>query len=361
MASKQITSLSTSQSCKKPIINHLHELCLWLFEHEHVHGREETLLATLDECNARIDKHLVNGNHALRGDVQVLCDGDQRMVELCFELEQLQAGGQSPPPGCQRTVCLDGQVTALEQLEADILSGVLGDLPAPQVWQSVPDDNFVSNGDVRLVLVVIVRCRDPLVGHKDAPWLQAPVHLRVDLLQSRSVASGFDGVRSIECLVLEGHLQEVSPDGGAEVGESQTRVVIRGTVHLVLVDGDTRNLPLAGRRDGAHGSTDTASDVECLLSRSEADERRDASLVGRLTGGPVFARKQRGEMERGSPSPFIQVGNEGVELVDQVGDLLLPVNDGTLSTFQRVELVIIVLNLLASRSGSTWVRCDARK
>lgn len=68
-----------------------------------------------------------------------------------------------------------------------------------------------------------------------------------------------------------------------------------------------------------------------------------------FTNGPVTAcREFWGEVEGLSPTPFIQVSDEGVEFVYELSDILALIPSGALASFKGTVFSIISFDLLDS-------------
>ena len=96
-------------------------------------------------------------------------------------------------------------------------------------------------------------------------------HLAVYGLQIRGVTRRFHGVRAVEAIAYEGHLQKISsnriaPNAQLLAAHHPFRVVAVACVHLVLIDGDAGDVDAWIRaRNRAHRAANAAALVKQLL------------------------------------------------------------------------------------------------
>ena len=86
------------------------------------------------------------------------------------------------------------------------------------------------------------------------------------------MAGGLDRVRVVEAVVREWHLEEVPAHDLTERVELGFLVLNTGSIHLVIVDRDAHDLRARMGRDGSHGPTDSAPNVEDSISELHIDQ-----------------------------------------------------------------------------------------
>ncbi|KAF8780092.1 hypothetical protein HU200_001749 [Digitaria exilis] len=286
-----------------------------LAEEHHVHGREDAGLAAAGEVLRGLEEHLVHLGDSLGCDPEHGEHADDERVAPVGDAPHLEAR----PPGERGG---KREVLLLDHLEADLLGNGCDLVLAAQPRERVAALDAVDALDVLGVLGAVQRGGDPLVGDVEAPRLEDAEDLAVDVLQLGRVAGGLDGVGAVEGGVREGHGEEVAADDLAAGVEAGLAVVRAGAVDLVVVDGDADDVGARVRGDGAHGATDSAPDVEEAVARLGAEEVGDALLVDARGVAVGASRERRGEVEGLAPPPLVDVGDEVVEGVDEVGHLL---------------------------------------
>lgn len=165
------------------------------------------------------------------------------------------------------------------------------------------------------------------------------------------MAGGFDGVGTVKGSIRERHVQEITTYSFALIFKTLSGVMDVGTGDLVLVNGYAGDVAAGNGRHRSHRATDTATDVKCAFAGLQSDEGGDAGFVGGLACGPVLFWEEGGEVEGGAPSPFIEIGDEGVEFVDEVGDFFFAIDDCAFAAGEGVVLVVVIFDLERKKGG----------
>lgn len=321
---------------------------LGLSAEDHVHRGEDPGLPAAGQVVGRLEQHVVDVHRPLGRDPERRRDLDQHVVPPVGDPAHLQP--RPPGAGGRRR-----QVPLLQHLEPHPPRGG-GDVGvAAEPREGVAALDPLDDVDVVGVVAAVLVSGDPLVGDVEGAGLEDAEDLGVDLVEARGVAGGLDGVGAVEGGVGEGHLEEVAADDLAEAVEAGLLVVGAGAGHLVLVDGDADDAGAGVGGDGAHGPADAASDVEDAVVRGDADEVDGHLLVeaGGVGVGP--AGEGGGEVEGLAPAPLVDVGDEVVEGVDEVGDLLLGL-DLLGAAEEGPVAVVVVLDLLGGDGAAGDVR-----
>ena len=318
-----------------------------LAEEHHVHRREDAGLAAAGKVLRGLVEHLVHLADALGCNPEHGEHADDEGVAPVCDAPHLEA---SPPWESGR----EGEVELLEHLESDLLGDGRDLVLAAETRERVAALDAVDGLDVLRVVGAVEGGGDPLVGDVEAARLEHAEDLAVDVLQPGRVAGGLDGVGAVEGGVGERHGEEVTADDLAAGVEAGLAVVRAGAVHLVLVDGDADDVGAGVGGDGAHGPADAAADVEEAVSRLGLEEVGDALLVDARGLAVGAAGEGRGEVERLTPTPLVDVGDEVVEGVDEGRHLLGGgLGDRRLlgAAEERPVLRVLVLHLVV-RDGS---------
>mmetsp|Transcript_13997 Transcript_13997/g.32055 ORF Transcript_13997/g.32055 Transcript_13997/m.32055 type:complete len:390 (+) Transcript_13997:168-1337(+) len=293
-----------------------------LLANNQVHGCEDARLTTRRQVVRHVHEHAVNLLRALGRDAEELQNANDDVVAVVLSLSNLDA---VVPVAVRRVarVRLQRQVRCSQHLEANLLRSLLNLRVRAHVRQSIAVIDALDDLDMTLVVLVEHRRRHPLVRREVASRLEHAVSLLVHILDGWRVARSLDGVAAVEAVVLERHLEEVALDHLALLVESRALVVAAAALHLVVVDGDARDVSPAMSGNDAHRATDAAPNVERLHALLEPSAVGDVVLVHLLRRLVRLALHRRAEMEALSPSPLVDVRDKVVEGVDERGSFRL--------------------------------------
>mmetsp|Transcript_104337 Transcript_104337/g.271618 ORF Transcript_104337/g.271618 Transcript_104337/m.271618 type:complete len:395 (+) Transcript_104337:311-1495(+) len=319
-------------------------------DHEPRRG-ESSRLAALSASHASRLQHDLGLHRALGHEPDELEepeDQGHRLEHDRVELETRPLG--RIPRRCQRDVPslaslqvpVLHRIACLQDVEADVAQRLGANGGVHQVRQAVSNLDVLLNPAVVLILAIVLVGQAPLVAREDATGLEHPEDLAVDSSAVGSVASGLDGVHSIERVVLERKLHEVSLDELHLITEALTDGEGVAPVHLKLVDGHGLDVGACESRDVSGRPADTAAAVQkggTLLRAQAAGQKvlmAEDGLLESLTFAPV------GKVEARAPAPLVELRGKVVIGVHQVGVVLVAILGGLV----LVVLVVVPIDLV---------------
>lgn len=304
-------------------------LLLGLLADHQVHGGEQVLLSTLDQTVSSKSQAVGSLLGALGEEAEALTGTDEAVGKTTAPPGHAD-NGEEVPDGThvlegarQRVVPWGGvralsQILVVEEIETSILHGLdtLGD--ADHVGDTVTLLDTQTDATVLGVVVVVLVSHEPLVDTEGTTGLQDTEDLRVDTDQIGGVDGSLNGVDSVEAVVGELHLHEVTLDEGHLVGQTLLLSVGGGTVNLVVVVVQTGNVGTGELDHLTGGTTDTATNVENLHALLDTGLHGEVVLVAgdglveRLTVG------EAAEVEGSTPSVLVKVGGKVVVAIAEL-------------------------------------------
>lgn len=220
-----------------------------------------------------------------------------------------RTGERVVPRNRVRTV---GQILVVDEVETSVADSLKALRNLDHVGDTVTLLDTKTDLAVLSVVVVIFVCHEPLVDTEHTTGLQHTEYLLVDTLQLRSVDSRLDGVDSIEGVVWEAHLHEVTLGEAELVRQTITLSIPRRTLDLVVVVVEADNIGICELDNLTSRATNTTADIQNLHTILNLHA---VSKVVFVTGNGLeegFAAGESAEMERGSPSVLVKVGSKVV-------------------------------------------------
>lgn len=220
-----------------------------------------------------------------------------------------RTGERVVPRDLVRTV---GQVLIVDEVETGVADSLKTLRNPDHVGYTITLLDTKTDLAVLSVVVVILVSHEPLVDTEHTTGLQHTEDLLVDTLQLRSVDSRLDGVNSIEGVVGEAHLHEVTLGEAELVRQTITLSIPRRTLDLVVVVVETDDIGVCELDNLTSRTTNTTADIQNLHTILDFHA---VSKVVFVTGNGLeegFAAGESAEVERGSPSVFVEVGGKVV-------------------------------------------------
>lgn len=222
----------------------------------------------------------------------------------------LERTGQRVVPG--GSVGAGSKILVVEELKAGILNGLDALRDSDHVGNTVTLLDTETNATVLGVVVVILVSHEPLVDTESTTGLQDTENLAVNTNQLGGVDGGLNGVDSIEGVVGELHLHEVTLDEVHLVGEALLLGVVGGTVDLVVVVVQTGDMSTAELDHLAGGTTDTTANIQNLHAVLETGLHGEVVLVAGDSLVEGLTVGETAEVEGGAPTIFVEVGGQVV-------------------------------------------------
>jgi hypothetical protein len=109
---------------------------------------------------------------------------------------------------------------------------------------------------------IVVVGHEPLVYTEHATWFQDPEDLAIYTLQARSMHSRLNSVHSVERVLGERHLHEVSLHKLLLICQTSRFGVVRGALNLVVVVVEANNIDTRETGHFSGGPAYTTANVE---------------------------------------------------------------------------------------------------
>ena len=299
---------------------------LGLLADHQVHGGEQVLLSTLDQAVSSQGKTVGSLLGSLGEETDLLKGTDETVGETTAppghagNSEEVPDGTHVLEGTGQRVVQGSGvgagsQILVVEELETGILDGLdtLGD--GDHVGDTITLLNTQTNATVLGVGVVVLVSHEPLVDTEGTTRLQDTEDLAVHTDQLGGVDGSLDGVDSVEAVVGELHLHEVTLDEVHLVGETLLLSVVGGTVDLVVVVVQTGDVSTAELDHLTSGTTDTAANIQNLHTILQTGLHGEVVLVAGDSLVEGLTVGETAEVEGRAPAIFVEVGGQVVVAV----------------------------------------------
>mmetsp|Transcript_12341 Transcript_12341/g.23407 ORF Transcript_12341/g.23407 Transcript_12341/m.23407 type:complete len:322 (+) Transcript_12341:774-1739(+) len=239
------------------------------------------------------------------------------------------------------------------ELKPSVLARLQGVSDGSHVREGIALGYAIYNVHVFLVLNVVLRGGQPLVGREVCSRLDHLVNLLVQLEQRGRVAGRLDAVAAVERVLREGHLQEGALHNAREVVQLLLLALLVATLHLVLIDGDADHVRARRLDDGAHGPAHATPRIQHLHPGLHLYALGDLHLVADDGRVKALALVARCKVERLAPAVFVKVRDQAVKVVYKLGGVQLARPD-TLAVILGEELLVPVNHVLhvLSREGA---------
>lgn len=207
------------------------------------------------------------------------------------------------------------QVLVVEEIKASVLDGsqALGHLD--HVGDTVSLLNTKTDCAVLRVVVVVLVGHEPFVDTENTTRLEHTLDFLVDTDELGRVDSGLDGVDSVEGVVGELHLHEVTLDEAQLVAQALALRITGGTLDLVVVVVEPNHVSISELGDLTGRAANTAANIKHL----------HAGLDTHLVGEVVFVAGdclveglsvgKATEVEGCTPSVLVKIGSKVVVAV----------------------------------------------